>query len=245
MTAENAVSDIYGTREWIDFDISIQNDLSVSELEDVLRTDADFLHYIGHVDEEGIRCRDGWLDVADLDRVEISSFLLNACKSYRQGKELVEKGSLGGIVTVTDVLNKSATKIGRTLSRLLDNGFSLLSALEVLEKESLLASHYLVIGDGNSQICGSKSGTPLMGIIHPNSNRLNIVFHYYPSDNYSMGSIAKPQLDSNTMHYIASGKTRLMSTSRQELNSLFTREDFPISVNSSIYWSHSLSVSNL
>ncbi|MFC7193566.1 hypothetical protein ACFQL4_01180 [Halosimplex aquaticum] len=124
MTDENVVSDIYGTRDWVEFDITFRDQLTTMEMREVLKSDVDFLHYIGHVDDEGIRCTDGYLDTRHLSEVNVSAFLLNACDSYEQGRGLVKSGAVAGIATVTDIVNEAATSVGRTVAKLLNQGFS-------------------------------------------------------------------------------------------------------------------------
>ncbi|MFB6150439.1 MAG: hypothetical protein ABEJ40_01410, partial [Haloarculaceae archaeon] len=160
MTDENVVSDIYGTRDWIEFDIGFRDHLTTAEMRDVLRTDTHFLHYIGHVDDEGIRCSDGYLDTRDLDEVNVSAFLLNACDSYDQGRGLVANGAMAGLATVTDVVNKAATSVGRTVAKLLNQGFSLASTLRIVEEYEQIGHHYIVIGDGSTSLVENQSGTP-------------------------------------------------------------------------------------
>ncbi len=62
----------------------------------------DFLHYIGHIDDDGFQCRDGRVDGTTLDQVGIGTFLLNACNSYDQGLGLVEQGAIAGIVPLNE-----------------------------------------------------------------------------------------------------------------------------------------------
>jgi len=245
MNEENVVSDIYGTREWLEFDITIRENLTTEQMADVLATDADFLHYIGHVDPEGIRCADGWLDVDSIERCEIKSFLLNACSSYEQGRKLIEAGAIGGIATVTDVLNGPATEMGRTLARLLDTGFSLFSALEVLETDNLLANHYLVVGDGNTQICKSRSGAPPFGKISTNEGESVCEMHYYPAGKYSLGSIARPQVESITEHFLNSGSLGTILRGRNTILKFLSLQNFPVTIDGSLYWSQQVSEKEL
>ncbi|MFP4591173.1 MAG: hypothetical protein ACLFM8_06915, partial [Halobacteriales archaeon] len=142
------IDDIYGSREDLSFDISIHQHLTTTELRDVLETELDFLHFVGHIDDDGVECVDGKLDIADLDEVGTSAFLLNACQSYRQGRYLIERGGIGGIVTLSEVINRSAVQMGATLARLLNAGFPLYAALDIAKRESLMGLRYIVVGDG-------------------------------------------------------------------------------------------------
>jgi hypothetical protein len=241
MNDENVVSEIYGTREWLDFDITIKKNLTTTEMESVLATDADFLHYIGHVDGEGIRCDNGWLDCRRLDNVEISAFLLNACKSYEQGHALIEKGAIGGIVTIADLLNKTATKLGQILAHLLDGGFSLFTAIALLERCSVVGNHYLIVGDGNTQVVESRSGTPYLASVERKDDHFSVLFEFYPSRNYGPGSMVTPKMEGYGKKHITGGTTSPFTVSRKSLTDILSLHGFPVEFDNSIYWSDKFS----
>jgi len=92
MSEEDIVEEFYGARDLFEFDISVYYELTGAELREVLHSDADFLHYIGHVDEDGFQCADGMFDARTMETVEVDAFLLNACQSYKQGQALVDRG---------------------------------------------------------------------------------------------------------------------------------------------------------
>ncbi|WP_237560507.1 hypothetical protein [Halapricum salinum] len=240
MADENTVSEIYGTREWLDFDITIRNNLKTDELADLLATDADFFHYIGHVDDDGIRCADGWLDCRDLEEVNVSAFLLNACKSYEQGNALVKNGAIGGIVTVADLLNKTATKLGQTLAHLLDGGFSLFTALEILEKRSIIGNHYLIVGDGNTQVVESRTGSPYLAKVSKIRDCFGVQFEFYPSKNYSIGSMVIPKIKKESPKYLAGNRTEEYVLSEYDLEEFLMTHGFPVEFDDTIYWSMDL-----
>lgn len=238
MSDENVVGDIYGTREWLEFDITIHQQVTTTEFADLLQTDADFLHYIGHADEAGIRCTDGHLDARSLDTVNVNAFLLNACQSYDQGRALVDAGAIGGIVTLTDVLNKTATEIGRTVARLLNQGFSLLSMLGLLEKRTRLAQRYMVVGDGNTMLVESESGTPYSATIKDNdSTEFGVTIHVYPTKHYGLGSIFRPHITATATRYLNSGELETFEVSIDELREFLQMQMFPVVSGDNIYWS--------
>ncbi|MEF8852688.1 MAG: hypothetical protein V5A28_09755, partial [Haloarculaceae archaeon] len=181
MADENVVSDIYGTRDWIEFDISFHEGLATDEMRPLLQSDIDFLHYIGHVDREGIRCPDGYLDTLELTDVGVSAFLLNACDSYDQGYGLVRNGAMAGIATVTDIVNEAATSVGRTAARLLNQGFSLAATVEIIKDYEQIGHHYIVVGDSSASIVKNESGTPTKAEIDDlGDDRYRLTLHGYP-----------------------------------------------------------------
>ncbi len=122
---DEIVDELYGFRDLVEFDVTIDYNRTMTELRGALKSSVDLFHYIGHVDESGFLCADGSLDVQTLDNVGIKTFFLNACSSYEQGMALIEGGSTAGVVTLANVANKTATRVGRTFAGLLNIGFSL------------------------------------------------------------------------------------------------------------------------
>jgi hypothetical protein len=123
-----------------------------ADLREALAAPADLVHYIGHCDEEGLRCRDGWLDADALDHIASPAFILNACDSYEQGLSLLDAGSVGGVVTVCDVLDDHAATVGSSLARLLLRGFELSRATHLARRRILMGADYVVVGDGTYRV---------------------------------------------------------------------------------------------
>lgn len=238
MTDENVVSDIYGTRDWIEFDISFQEHLGTVEMRDVLQSDIDFLHYIGHVDEEGIRCTDGYLDTRHLSDVNVSTFLLNACDSYQQGRGLVDSGAMAGIATVTDVVNEAATSVGRTVAKLLNQGFSLAATISIIKEYEQIGHHYLVVGDASASIVENQSGTPTKAVVeNDESGRSNLQLFGYPTLSTPMGTMFIPQIDGVTSFYINSGRVGTYTLDDSPLLEFLHKQDIPVEVDDSLRWS--------
>ncbi|SFR86739.1 hypothetical protein SAMN05216559_0258 [Halomicrobium zhouii] len=246
MREENAVGDVYGMREWIEFDITTREGVTTDELTDLLREHYDFLHYIGHVDDDGIRCADGHLDARSLTEVNVGAFLLNACQSYDQGQGLVDAGALGGVVTLTEVLNRTATEIGRTVSHLLNQGFSLLSMLDLLEESHRLAQRYMVVGDGNVSIVQSESGTPMSASIERSGDgRFEMELFGYASRNYQLGTLVTPYVNDENVRYVNPGVLDTFSVGREDLDEILGMQEFPVTIDGDLYWSNEISASQL
>jgi len=153
MEAERAVADIY--REEAagqSMNVTVHEGLCRDELADVFEMPHDFVHYIGHCDVEGLRCPDGNLAAETLNTVRARAFFLNACGSYHEGRALVENGSAAGAVTLTSVLDEQAATVGRTLARLLVNGFGIARALEFARRRIMMGKDYAVVGDGTVSV---------------------------------------------------------------------------------------------
>ncbi len=245
MAAEGRVTELYEFRETTEHDIDIYYDLSVDELRSLFAADIDFLHYIGHVDDHGIECPDGVLDTTTLDEVRVRSFLLNACRSYHQSMALIEKGSRGGIATLSDVSNGPATEIGSWLARLLGRGYSLRNALSVARTSTLGGDQYVVLGDGETTLCQTfvitniaiKVGQPVEGT-YPVSIRINI-------NKSQVGSCAQPTQEESGYHHLVPGTDATLHLTADELDELFELEPAPVEYEGELYWNTEITAADL
>lgn len=246
MSEEDVVQDYYGVRDFFQFDVEVSYELTTAELADVLAEGCDFFHYIGHVDSAGFECADGRLDASDLDEVDIAAFLLNACRSYEQGAALVEKGSLGGIVTLAKVLNEPAVRVGRTLAKALNSGYSLQSALAIARHTSRIGDQYITIGDGNLQLVKSQTGTSFLGHLTTHGDGVGTLsLVTYPSSVLGMGSMVTPHIRGNTTKYLNSGWIDDFEVQAAELEAFFELGVVPVLVDGQLYWSDEVTASEL
>ena len=231
--------DVYGSREHLPFDVTAFRELTCDRLALVLESERDFLHYIGHIDDEGFDCADGTLDVHSLDRVGVGSFFLNACSSYEQGMELIRKGAVGGVVTLNDVINTGALRVGRTMARLLDLGFPLRSALDIARERSIVGSQYIVVGDGNADIAPPESLTALrLDITERSDDEYEMDLFAYPTGSAGMGTVFNPHIEEGfTEYYLNSGHLNTFSMDRDDLVQFLSLEIMPTRWKGSFAWS--------
>ncbi|TKX49036.1 caspase family protein [Halorubrum sp. ASP121] len=242
MREEGKVANLYGLRDMVQFDIEVRHSLTREEMRDVLASDVDFLHYIGHVDDRGMQCADCYLDLTDEDlEIKVSAFLLNACQSYQQGEALVHRGSRGGIVTLSDVANSPATKLGRIIARLMNSGFNLRTALHVAKRELITGHQYIVVGDGGTTVCQSRSGIAVVfGISEQGTESYNLSADFYPNGNHGVGSLSwlsLPVTEDN--HYVPTQLT-VEDVPAKELTDLLDLELLPVFYSDELVWSDNL-----
>jgi hypothetical protein len=230
------VDDIYGSRDELPFDIHSYHELTTGELRAVVKHDCDFLHYISHIDDSGFECADGFLDAETLERTGVESFLLNACTSYQQGMELIRAGSVAGVVTVEDVINSGAERIGSSLAKLLNHGFPFSAALSIARNQSIVGSQYLILGDGGVDIAQSKSGVPGLCEVNVNGS-CEVSYQTFPTFDRGMGCLTIPHVSGNNEYYIASGETGEFNLSVEELIEFVSVETQPLLVDGTIHWS--------
>jgi hypothetical protein len=242
---EGVVDDAYGDRAELPFDVHLRRGLTRAELRETLEAETDFLHYIGHIDDAGFQCVDGALDARDLDAVGVDAFLLNACSSYEQGMALIDAGGIGGVVTLADVINSGAIRIGKAVARLLNRGFPLNAALEVARDESIVGSQYIVIGDGGFAITQAESGTPvLFDIDRGTTDDYAISVNTYTTSQYGLGSSFVLFSGESPEHCLVSAN-REREVSENELLTLLSREDLPVRYEGTLHWSQEFGLSDL
>ena len=237
------VDEVYGSRDELPFDVRTYYDLTVEELGRLLTDETDFFHYIGHIDGEGFECVDGKLDVKTFETVEMDSFLLNACQSYEQGEALIEAGAIGGIVTLADVINNGAVQVGKVFARLLNLGFSLRSALNIVHDESVIGTQYLVVGDGGLTIAQSESGPPnVCEVRKRGTDEYDLVYKTYPTTKRGMGSLVLPYINGNATYFLSSGTVETFSTTREELEQFLSLETVPVKFRNQLLWSDEVDI---
>ena len=236
------VDGAYGDRQNLPFDVTVRRDLAVDQLREELRKDRSFLHYIGHTDEEGFECADGKLDVSSLDQTGIDAFLLNACKSYQQGVDLIEAGAIGGIVTLSEVFNEGAVRMGETISRLLNAGFPLRAALTIARDESILGGQYIVVGDGGMTVAQPASRAPFFLELSTTNDEYSLSVQSFVTDNAGIGSMSIPKIEYADEYSLTSGFIGKFSLSANKVRQFLQLEEMPVQFNDELHWSSTLSI---
>jgi hypothetical protein len=236
------VDEVYGDRDDLPFDVSVHRDLTVAEFREVLKAPTEFLHYIGHTERDGLECTDGKLDVGSLEETGVDAFLLNSCKSYKQGLNLIEAGSIGGIVTLNEVINDGAVQIGETIARLLNAGFPLRAALNIARGESILGGQYIVVGDGGMTVTQPASKTPTLLEIGRQDGEYVLDIKAFATDEVGIGSIFLPLMTNNELFFLNSGYTRQFRVSESTLTQFLNLANVPVKIDKDLYWSKSNTV---
>lgn len=246
MADEATVSDIYGTRDHLAFDIDLHQGLSTEELAEVFESETDFVHYIGHVDPEGFDCSDGYLNADQLGTVGADTFVLNACASYEQGQRLVDQGAIAGVVTLEDVINSLATKIGKTIARLLNYGFPIGSATSLVQETIFTGSNYVVVGDSNAALAQSNVAVPNVArVALRRDGQFDVTIETFASWNYDVGSMIRPYLDGCDCNYIVPGELDTWKLDSESLGRFLETSTFPVVGCGNLYWSDEVSAATL
>lgn len=246
MRVESSVRELYGLRELVQFEVEVREDLTRAELREVLAEDRDFVHYVGHVTDEGIQCADGHLDAMTLETVGTRAFVLNGCRSFGQGMALVDAGAIGGVVTLTEIGNEPATRVGRTLARLLNSGFSLGGTLDILGTETITGQQYMVVGDPKLTLADAKGATPLLiDASRSDDDRFALALHGYPTARRGLGTTNTPHVAANTRRFLDSGHIETFTVSEEQVADFFRLERLPVRTGGRLRWTDSIAPSNI
>ncbi|RRJ29225.1 CHAT domain-containing protein [Halocatena pleomorpha] len=162
---------------------TMRRSVTVDELAQIFEAESDFVHFIGHCEVGGLKCQDGELDIKSLSSVGARTFFLNACGSYYQGKALVERGSVAGAVTLREVLNEPAIRVGTTFARLFITGFGIERATQLARRRIAMSTDYAVVGDGTYALTDEK-----VAVARLNKNGRNYTLNYTVSPNRHPGA---------------------------------------------------------
>jgi hypothetical protein len=235
--AEETAGELYGLRDLLEFEVSVGHDLTTAEFRELCHTEIDFLHYIGHVDEGGVVCADGSLDLRTLESTDVRAFLLNACHSYQQGEALVDAGADGGIVTLSRVFNDQATKMGRLAARLLNHGFPLDATMDVLSHGPLSSHRYAAVGDHRTAVCQPTDSLPGSATIKSIDNsEVTVQVQNYFTDREPLGKITRPMISSQTQWHLAGSLGNEFTASKSEVSRYLRQGSMPLLVEGEITW---------
>ncbi|WP_435347075.1 hypothetical protein [Haloarchaeobius sp. HRN-SO-5] len=240
------LDDVYGKREDQPYNVDSHFGVPQDDLADLLTDDAcDFLHYIGHATPTGLRCTDGELDVRNLDSIGVNVFLLNACRSFEQAEALVDKGSFGGVATLSDVVNEHAVEIGHAVAHLLNLGFPLRAAVELVHEHTRIGEQYLVVGDGSVDIVQSDGGPPLVCHVEEREDdTYELTIQTYPTKELQLGSRALPTLETVNEYYLLPGRMRTFELDHRELIEYLTWTVSPVEFGDELHWNNAIGTVN-
>lgn len=232
------LDETYGTREALPFDVDSAFGVGTDRLADLLADGGyDFLHYIGHATEDGIRCPDGDLDVRTLESVDVGVFFLNACRSYEQGLALTKRGAFGGVSTYADVDNEEAVEAGKTMARLLNRGFPLRAALEIAREHTALGDQYLVVGDGSTDIAQADGGAPMVvSLRNRDDDRVEFAVSSHTTKEFKLGSVTESTLRTVADRHLTPGRMPFATVDVDSLTEYLTWTGVPILLEDELVW---------
>lgn len=236
---QDDVANIYRTRaEELPMNVSLHSNLSPDELAEIFEQHQDFVHYIGHCDEAGLRCSPGHLSVEDIPTSQTQTFFLNACGSYYEGQKLLEKGSVAGAVTFQEVLEKQAAKVGTTFARLLIHGFSFARAIDLARRRIMTGKDYAIVGDGSYQLTQTETLVPHLYEVDISDGKATLTADAFTA--WATGGIYYVAVPNSETDKQLCGNLSEYSLTIDELEDFLARTSYPIIYDNNFYWTTEL-----
>ncbi|UWG48881.1 Uncharacterized protein HSRCO_2621 [Halanaeroarchaeum sp. HSR-CO] len=243
----DVLEETYRGRGDLDYEIDTFVGTTTEELRNILGTSYDFLHYIGETSSTGLHASDGTVDGSDLAEVATEAFLIDADHSFEEALSLAHHGALGGVGTVGTVDRDSALQVGRAIARLLNVGFSIRGALDVIREQVAVGNQYVVVGDGSVDIAQPESAFPtIIDIQSKESRGFSVALETYPAGIFRVGSTVSPHFRNAGMDFLAPGTMGVRYTmTRSELNEVAGWDFSPLRIDGSLYWNNTVQNSTL
>ncbi|OIB56005.1 hypothetical protein [Natrialba sp. SSL1] len=232
------LDETYGNRDELPFKIDSEFGVDSNQLATLLTEGGyDFVHYIGHATEDGLRCPDGELDIRTLESVDVGVFFLNACRSYQQGLAMIRRGAFGGVSTYGDVANEDAVEAGETMARLLNRGFPLRGALEIARQNTALGEQYLIVGDGSADIAQSDGGAPaVVKLNRCEAGVMDFAIQSYSTKEFQLGTATASNLPYVKDRHLSPGCTPFSSVNESELHEYLSWNELPMLIEETLSW---------
>jgi hypothetical protein len=219
-------------------DVRTHYELTVAELRDLFTAEADFLHYVGHVDGDGFRCTDGHFDARTLDRTGVESFLLNACRSYTQGRALIGRGSVGGLVTLSRVGNEAASQIGRLFVRLLGNGYTLAGATSIAHVVESSGRRYVGLGVQDFELVTNVGGHQLFNVVDSaGDGEYDLTIYTYPAPRNGLGTAGRAHVRPESERFLVPPGGEEFRATAPELLEYLELDTSPVLLDGDLHWS--------
>lgn len=230
---------VYGDKVLLDVDVSVDQKLTRGELREVLESPIDFLHFYGKATEEGLECENGYLDPWSVRDVNVKSFFLNTCNSYEHAKWLVSRGAYGGVATTSEIDDPDdALMMGRWMGRLLNQGFTLRSALRVVEQAYPDRMEYCILGDGGISLIQTESVQPnLAEISTAESGTYDVALELYPSSSKDVGASWRPNHSAEKVNHLTPNQLPERSMEKAQLDKFLDLQTIPTNFDGKYLWS--------
>ena len=120
----------------------------------------------------------------------------------------------------------------------MNSGFNLRTALHVAKRELITGHQYIVVGDGGTTICQSRSGVALvLNMTEADSDMWNITTEIYPNGTYGVGSMSSLNLGPVEQDYYVPTSISTENLSVNEISEFLQLETVPVFSDTSLTWS--------
>jgi len=232
------VEEIYRERgDDLPIHVEVHEHLSSASLARVFESNNDFVHFIGHCEEDGLLCPNGYMAADDLEECNTQTFFLNACGSYYEGMELIRKGSVAGAITFSQVLNDHAVKVGSAFARLLIHGFSIERAMQLARRRIMMGKDYAVVGDGTHVLTQSSNRLPATATLEEVGDQYLLTYDQFSTRD--TGGFYHPYVEGNEYSYLCGNESEF-ALDETETVEFLRRAEMPVIHDGDFYWSDEL-----
>lgn len=227
---------IYDSREKVRLSVNVYRNLTTDQLAKQLADQSDLFHFIGHASTAGLHCPDGVLSPSTVDSVGTRAFFLNACSSYIPGRELIDAGAIGGVVTLSDVTEQSAEQVGVMTANLLSIGFSLRNALWIARDQSIVGGQYICVGMDSLWLTHPDGLSACAVTIDKTDSGWRIQGASYPSLHFGIGSMTGYKFDPEGRMSLAGGIFAREGLSDATLREFLQADESPVRYDGEWMW---------
>ena len=172
----------------------------------------------------------------------MKAFFVHTCDSYADAKWLIHRGAFGGVASVTELdgirEGDDALVMGRWMARLLNQGFTLRSAVIVAEQAFPDFMDYTILGDGGISLVQTQSRKPYLASVKSKSEeRFQTKIKTFPAQHRTTGGIWWPNIDKYKTNYLVPKELPAVELTRSELEEYLDSQLIPIELNGTYVWS--------
>jgi hypothetical protein len=131
--------------------------------------------------------------------------------------------------------------VGRTVARLLNQGFPLRGALDIARNRSVVGAQYVSLGDGNVDIAHSKGLGPTLSEVSSVEGGYENAIKMYTYRHAGMGSMFAPAVPGVEEQYLVPGRIDTFEMDEESLRDFFEFADMPVLLDGEFRWSSDLS----
>jgi hypothetical protein len=125
----------------------------------------------------------------------------------------------------------------------MNSGFNLRTALHVAKRELITGNQYIVVGDGATTICQSRSGSAVVVDLNSSGQGTwDFSAKIYPNSTHGVGTLTTPNLDSVRENYYVPAKASANHVSGEILTEFFDLEVLPVFTDDKLSWSDSIAL---
>lgn len=246
-TDGGAIDDYYERANWSNVEFEFADNVSRTELREVLSNPAGLFHYIGSVTDEGFECTDGFLDAGSLVEAGPATFLLNGCQSFHQAATLVAKGCHAGVASLGASPAPEAAPFGIGVGKLLLTGFSMRAAVPNAARVTGFSNPYTILGNGGITVRqGNTSGCPACVKIEPApGGNYQVTVNAHVGPGFRLGTLFKDKFDHLSTWTLAPATVGPTTVSKEKLIDEISQEMMPVEWQGQIYLSDEILLGEL